>query len=220
MLGDRDKVSVNETVDDLKQTLEKISDDLFGKCDKRWVDTYFPFTHPSFELEIFYDNKWVEMLGCGVIHDFVLEKSGRSHQRGWAAGLGLERFAMKLFKIPDVRLFWSNDSRFLSQFTKGKISEFKEFSKYPLCYKDISLWIGDDYNPNDLFEIIRSVGGDLIENVEDIMTFKDPKTGRTSKAYRISFRSLERTLENSEITDYQMRIRADIAKHIKGVTLR
>lgn len=190
MLGDRDKVCVNETVDDLKQTLEKISDDLFGKCDKRWVDTYFPFTHPSFELEIFYDNKWVEMLGCGVIHDFVLEKSGRAHQRGWAAGLGLERFAMKLFKIPDVRLFWSNDSRFLSQFTKGKISEFKEFSKYPLCYKDISLWIGDDYNPNDLFEIIRSVGGDLIENVEDIMTFKDPKSGRTSKAYRISFRSL------------------------------
>lgn len=48
MLGDRDRVSVNETVDDLKQNLEKISDDLFGKCDKRWVDTYFPFTHPSF----------------------------------------------------------------------------------------------------------------------------------------------------------------------------
>jgi len=50
MLGNRDKVSVNETVDDLKKNLEKITDDLFGKCDKRWVDAYFPFTHPSFEL--------------------------------------------------------------------------------------------------------------------------------------------------------------------------
>lgn len=73
---------------------------------------------------------------------------------------------MKLFKIPDVRLFWSTDTRFLSQFSKGKISEFKEFSKYPLCYKDISLWVEENYNPNDLFEIIRSIGGDLIENVE------------------------------------------------------
>ena len=53
------------------------------------MDAYFPFTHPSLELEIFYDNKWVEMLGCGVIHDFVLEKAGRSNEIGWAAGLGL-----------------------------------------------------------------------------------------------------------------------------------
>lgn len=50
MLGSRDNVSIGETVDDLKQTLEKISDDLFGKCDKRWIDAYFPFTEPSFEL--------------------------------------------------------------------------------------------------------------------------------------------------------------------------
>lgn len=91
----------------------------------RWIDAYFPFTTPSLELEIFYENKWVEMLGCGVVHDFVLEKSGRAKEIGWAAGLGLERFAMKLFKIPDVRLFWSEDQRFISQFKKGKINEFK-----------------------------------------------------------------------------------------------
>jgi phenylalanyl-tRNA synthetase alpha chain len=65
------------------------------------------------------------MLGCGVIHQSVLDRSGRSSERGWAAGLGLERFAMRLFKIPDVRLFWSQDKRFLEQFEKGKITEFK-----------------------------------------------------------------------------------------------
>ena len=59
MLGTREQVTVEETVRHLKQTLEKLSDDLFGKCEKRWVDAYFPFTTPSFELEIFYDNKWV-----------------------------------------------------------------------------------------------------------------------------------------------------------------
>ena len=127
---------------------------------------------------------------------------------------------MKLFKIPDVRLFWSTDSRFLSQFTQGTISEFKEFSKYPPCYKDISLWVGPNYNPNDLFEIMREVGGDLIENVEEIMEYKDPKTGRVSKAYRILFRSLERTLENAEITEFQMAIRGRIQQQLKTVTLR
>jgi phenylalanyl-tRNA synthetase alpha subunit len=48
MLGDRDKVGVQETVDVMKQTIEKIADDLFGKCEKRWIDATFPFTHPSF----------------------------------------------------------------------------------------------------------------------------------------------------------------------------
>jgi phenylalanyl-tRNA synthetase alpha chain len=184
------------------------------------VDAYFPFTHPSFELEIYYEGKWVEMLGCGVIHDFVLARSGRSAERGWAAGLGLERFAMKLFGIPDVRLFWSLDPRFLTQFRAGAISQFKEFSKYPVCYKDISLWVGEGYNPNDLFEIIREVGGDLIENVEETMTYTDPKSAKVSKAYRISFRSLERTLGNAEITDYQMKIRSEIVGRLKTVTLR
>jgi phenylalanyl-tRNA synthetase alpha chain len=127
---------------------------------------------------------------------------------------------MKLFKIPDVRLFWSEDSRFLSQFTAGKITEFQEFSKYPVCYKDLSMWIGQEYNPNDLFEIIRDVGGDLIENVEEIMTYEDKKTGRIAKAYRICFRSLERTLENAEITKYQMKIREEISAKLKQVELR
>ena len=63
---------------------------LFGNnCEMRWVDAYFPFTDPSFELEIYFDGKWVEMLGCGVIHKDVLERSGRKGEIGWAAGLFL-----------------------------------------------------------------------------------------------------------------------------------
>lgn len=69
------------------------------------------------------------------------------------------------------------------------------------------MWITEHYNPNDLFQLIREIGGDLIETVEETMTYKDAKSGRTAKGYRISFRSLERTLENAEITKYQMRIR-------------
>ena len=79
------------------------------------------------------------------------------------------------------------------------------------------MWIENDFNPNDLFEIIRDVGGDLIEIVEETMTYTDPKTNRVAKGYRICFRSLERTLENSEITKYQMQIRDEIAAKLKNV---
>ena len=82
------------------------------------------------------------------------------------------------------------------------------------------MWIDDNYNPNDLFEIIREVGADLVENVEDIMTYKDEKSGRVAKGYRISFRSLERTLENRQITEYQMKIREEVRNKMKNVELR
>lgn len=60
--------------------------------------------------------KWLEVLGCGVIQDEVMDNAGRTGEIGWAFGLGLERLAMVLFSIPDIRLFWSDDPRFSSQF--------------------------------------------------------------------------------------------------------
>lgn len=61
--------------ENLKKTLEELSKYLFGKgIQYRWVDAYFPFTHPSFELEILLRNKWTEVLGCGVMEQKILEK--------------------------------------------------------------------------------------------------------------------------------------------------
>merc|ERR1719337_799620 len=105
---------------DLKKTLEGLCDHLFGPVEKRWIDEYFPFTEPSFELEIFYNGDWMEVLGCGVIHHDVLRTAGLDPEKvhGWAFGLGLERLAMVLFSIPDIRLFWSQDPRFIEQFAE------------------------------------------------------------------------------------------------------
>lgn len=58
----------------------------------------------------------MEVLGCGLVHDGVLKNADLNDREGWAFGLGLERLAMILFDIPDIRLFWSTDPRFLSQF--------------------------------------------------------------------------------------------------------
>ena len=107
----------------------------------RWIDAYFPFTSPSWELEVFWQGEWLELLGCGIVKQDILEKAGCGDKIGWAWGLGIERLAMLLFGIPDIRLFWSQDQRFLSQFKEGKISKYEPFSKYPECYKDVAFWI-------------------------------------------------------------------------------
>ncbi len=75
---------------------------------------------------------------------------------------------MKLFDIPDIRLFWSEDERFLNQFKDGADVKFKPFSKYPPTYKDISFWITKDFKSNDLYEVIRSLTGDIVEEVSSV----------------------------------------------------
>lgn len=73
---------------------------------------------------------------------------------------------MVLFSIPDIRLFWSEDPRFTSQFRERTVSRFAPFSKYPACHKDVSFWIDQDYQENDFFEFVREIGGDLVEDVK------------------------------------------------------
>ena len=75
-------------------------------------------------------------------------KNAKESKKGWAAGLGLERFAMLLFNIPDIRLFWSEDQRFLNQFSDQSIKNFQPFSKYPSCYKDLSFYLPENFEEN------------------------------------------------------------------------
>ena len=107
----------------------------------RWIDAYFPFTSPSWELEVLWQGEWLELLGCGIVKQKLLERAGCEDKIGWAWGLGIERLAMLLFGIPDIRLFWSQDERFLDQFKEGRINKYEPFSKYPECYKDVAFWI-------------------------------------------------------------------------------
>ncbi|KAF5732851.1 phenylalanine--tRNA ligase chloroplastic/mitochondrial [Tripterygium wilfordii] len=191
---------------DLKTCLAGLARHLFGAVEMRWVDTYFPFTNPSFELEIYFKEKWLEVLGCGVMEQEILRRSGKLNNVAWAFGLGLERLAMVLFDIPDIRLFWSNDKRFTSQFSKGQLGiKFKPFSKYPLCYKDISFWISESFTENNFCELVRGVAGDLVEEVSLIDNFTNNKE-MTSHCYRITYRSMERSLTNDEINDLQWNV--------------
>ena len=200
----------------------------------RWIEAYFPFTSPSWELEVFWQGDWLELLGCGVTKHDVLINAGVPYQLGWAFGLGLERVAMLLFSIPDIRLFWSKDPRFLTQFSsKEDVKVFIPFSKYPECYKDVSFWLrssssstadgtrsnAQDFHQNDVMEIVRDVGSDLVEDVRLVDDFVHPVSRRKSLCYRINYRSLERTLRNEEINRLHERVRTQLVEKL-GVELR
>lgn len=105
---------------------------MFSDIKYRWVDQYFPFTHPSWELEVFFNNNWLEVLGCGIIRQEILQKSGTMDRIGWAFGLGLERLAMCLYSIPDIRLFWSTDSGFLNQFITDDVNKAITYKVHPI----------------------------------------------------------------------------------------
>ena len=124
-------VDENVSVADLKGTLEFFLRELFGADTAvRFRPHYFPFTEPSFEIDVKSSalkggEQWVEVCGCGMVHPAVFEAVNQSRGdnaynpekwTGFAFGLGMDRLAMILFDIPDIRLFAQNDLRFLRQF--------------------------------------------------------------------------------------------------------
>ena len=115
---------------DLKQTLIYFTKELFGKSKIRLRPSYFPFTEPSAEVDIYWGlnsetdyritkgTGWLEIMGCGMVDPNVLEncKIDSNNYSGFAFGMGIERIAMLLYQIEDIRILYKNDVRFLSQF--------------------------------------------------------------------------------------------------------
>ena len=107
---------------DLKGILTAFLEDFFGssKAQTRFRPSYFPFTEPSAEVDIRIGNgDWLEVLGCGMVHPKVLRAGGVDPERytGYAFGMGIERLAMLRYGIPDLRLLFGGDLRFLGQFS-------------------------------------------------------------------------------------------------------
>ncbi|MCP9264591.1 valyl-tRNA aminoacylation [Dirofilaria immitis] len=200
-------------IKDLKATLETLCHHIFGSdYDIRWVNADFPFTYPSFELEIYCEDKWIEVLGCGVMEQNILKMAGVVDKVGWAFGLGLERLAMVLYGIPDIRLFWSRDSGFLTQFAgKSPNENFKymPISIHPQVFYDVSFWLPEDIGPEEMaaetYDLIRSIGDQLIEQVKIIDTFEHPKTKKMSQTYRLVYRSHDEVLTKEEESVFRYR---------------
>lgn len=119
------------SVSELTSTLNYFFAELIGEhCEVRMRPSYFPFVSPGFEMDLrtknlgALSNKWIEVCGCGIVAPSVLENCGidNTEYTGYAFGIGIERLAMLLYGIDDIRLFYQNDARFLKQFRVSMMS--------------------------------------------------------------------------------------------------
>lgn len=135
---------------------------------------------------------------------------------------------MILYQIPDIRLFWSRDTGFLSQFANLQPQErivYKPISIHPQLRMDLSFWIPANQELNsaemrsNACDIIRSVGEDLIEQVDLLDEFKHPKTQQLSHTYTVIYRSNERALTKDEINFVHKKIENQLVENF-GVQIR
>ena len=128
-------INKNISFSELKQTIIYFTKSLFGKSKIRFRPSYFPFTEPSAEVDIYWGLKsevdhritkgtgWLEIMGCGMVDPNVLSncKINPEEYSGFAFGMGIERITMLLYQIEDIRTFYENDVRFISQFKKSNL---------------------------------------------------------------------------------------------------
>ena len=197
-------------LDELKRVLSEVVETVFGsEIEYRFLDDTFPYTDPSTQIEVKVNGEWVEILGAGMIKPSVLSKMGIEGYNGWAFGFGIERLAILSMKLPDIRLLWSDDERVKRQLVLG--TEFKEVSKFPPVVRDISFIVPKTFVPNEYFDLVREEAGDLVEEVALLDKYEnDEKFGadKLSYAYRITYRSLERTLTSEEVDALHKRLEA------------
>lgn len=206
--------------EELLKVLNGLVEYLFPGCKYRVNSDQFPFTNPSWEYEVKYkdgpdedEKNWLEILGCGVTQQAILDNSGHTGQKAWAFGLGLERLAMHLFQIPDIRMFWSTDDKFLSQFSNGQIVKFEPYSVLDPVECDISFWIPESdiikeediaksswKKQNDFYDFIRSHDTqNIIESIVCFDTFFHPKKGMLSHAYHVKYSPPDTKINNPAI---------------------
>lgn len=187
---------------DLENVLGQIAKAIFGPQTKyRFNKDEFPYTDPSIEMEVEINSKWVEVLGGGIVRQVFLKNLGINPESytGWAFGFGIERLAIASMDLPDIRLLWSEDPRVKKQLHLRQ--KFKEVSKYPPITRDISFVVNNDFVPNNYFDLIREIGGDLVEQVELLDKYENEEkfgSGKISYTYRVVYRSPERTLKAEE----------------------
>lgn len=228
------------TINDLQEALVEIAQSIFGVDIKyRFNKDAFPYTDPSLEMEVQKSEQlrrspeaksksqpensatlsseasgWVEVLGGGVVQGGVLKKLGMDSDNytGWAFGFGLERLAIISMELPDIRLLWSKDPRVRRQLHLG--TKFVPVSKYPPIVRDISFVVDKDFVPNNYFDLIRDIGGDLVEEVHLLDKYENPEKfapGKISYTYRMTYRSNDRTLTTEEIEPLQEKLYKETA---------
>ncbi len=123
-------------------------------------------------------------------------------------------------ELPDIRLLWSTDERVKKQLHLGQ--KFVEVSKYPPVVRDISFIVPKTFAPNNYFDLVRDIAGDLVEQVALIDEYENAEkfgADKKSYAYRVTYRSSDRTLTNEEVDTLHKKLEEATAKEF-GATIR
>ena len=180
-----------------------------------------------------YKDDWVELLGCGIIEHKILENCECPNKFGWAFGFGLERLAMLVFGLQDIRLLWTKDQGYITsqqniiknlfdsmpegQFQMDKVKNLKfptNLNKAPPKYINISFFMKSKVEPNDIYDICRDYGGEMIESVTMKSSFFHPKKKLESNTYELIFRSHQGVaLETSEVEKVAVQIKKQIEEN-------
>ena len=233
---EKSKEIINQ--DTLKDVLVNTIKSIFWmEVPHKFHEDFFPYTQESLEVEIEYNWRKIEVLWSWVVHPNVLESLWIDSEKynWWAFGFGIERLAMLLKDIPDIRIFWSQDPRVLEQW--WNFNPYNEVSNLPPVYKDISFivdkklfekdikeseksWEIELLNEADSFDIawiVRNIAWDLIEEVRVVDIYENDKLfweDKKSVTINITFRSLERSLTHDEINKLYFDIRDAITNEL------
>ena len=209
---------------DLEDILTEVAQSLFGKDVKgMFAVDHFPYTDPSVEMNIAWDDKWVEILGAGIPHPAVIKNLGLDPEiyNGWAFGFGADRLAMIKMRIPDIRLLRSTDKRITKQL-KDIDSIYQPVSKYPPIVRDISFVVDKNtFNINRYYEAVReTIPSEFMEELKLLDKYEDEAKfgdGKTSYTFRITYRNLDRTLTNSEVDALHANLTEETVSEFGGV---
>lgn len=190
---------------DLKLWLSGMIENVLCNKEYRFNGDYFPFTNPSFEVEVNFGSKdkpvWIEILGCGVIMPEILNKLGIK-KNGWAFGIGIERMAMILFDINNIHYLHNDDNRFVEQFKEGSIIKYKHKNYHPLIRKNITLLVGENdikdgvwINYKKCYDIIVGCNGVYKVELKNIYIGKN----KNSVCLNIDFEEVNLEETNSSI---------------------
>lgn len=187
----------NDPLKELETLMTGLVNYLFPGKTVRINNDYFPFTDPSIEVEVKFCNDWLEVLGGGIVHSLI-SKPLNINTPLLAWGIGIERLAMILFDISDIRLFWTEDKKFINQFQDGQIKNYKPYSSIEPIQRDISFWLPEKtilctessfewLDINLFLEYVRESGGELVESVVLFDNFFHPYKKKYSLSFHITF---------------------------------
>lgn len=191
---------------DLEDICRKVTHCLLGEDVKeKFLIDKFPYTDPSIEMDIAWEDKWVEVNGAGIVHPQVLRNLGIDPEvyNGWAFGFGIDRLTMLKMKIPDIRLLRSTDKRVADQLIDID-HIYIPVSKYPPVVRDISFIVDKGtFNLNAYYDNVRDTAGDdYVEQVKILDQYENAEKfgqNKISYTFRIIYRHINRTLTGEEV---------------------